>query len=456
MKYSYYPQCVYVFARVVLYWLLQLCFVWGPAHVALNLPLVHTLLITSACLLAMSLGWFLLEMARLLLRSRTARFSVLSSFEHAGHNNNTPVDGENPVEAQQPPMGPDVLSISQTVHVTPMVLWYYVHAIGGSIFIIAYCVSGLSVLPTLCLVLCITISIAITFLQSRATTLFAFWALCQVFAVFFLLYDHIIITMAMSSETSTVLLGVVMPLCATFLVLKLFRASRPLPLSPHDIIAFTLPSLTLLAALFLSVYFAAFPIISKESSFSSSYYYYYAWPPLNSSRSANQTAADASSYYYDFVSSLLGHPATTAMMPYENYTLYLTNTTTTTLLHDTFSMDGFSVFMMLCCPAATYALLTLFFASFRSELSMMNNVTAFTLAYVLRRVVWFSISYMTILSLVLAVIACCALPAHTATNNIDDVVMDTTTLDEDDEQEVAYQRADTISSNNTVLQAQAV
>ena len=413
MHFFLFHSVALLLVRVVSFWVLQLFFVWGAAHegVNLNLPLVHTLLLTSACLLAMSLGWCTVEVGK-----------FVSVCFHRGFV---------PVPPSAEPHAADVLSFSQTIQITPILLWYYVHAIGGSVFILAYCLTGLSVLPTLCLILCITLYIAFFTASEPVHYLRVVWVLCQAFALLFFLLDAI--SLLDTGVWSTLVLGVTLLLCACSLILKLTRALQHIPMSPHDVLAFTLPSLTLLAALCLSLYFAT-------SDVSTSSYYYDLLVPNATHNDLNATFMSALSA--DLYSLFFVSPSTNTTAAYHhNATMMLTLHTPGRLTFFTEDKGAGLVLLALLCPPAMYALLLLFFASFRSVASTTHNVSAFAFAYALRRF-WHpaDYSFLSALSLLCTALAC---------------LMTTITTEDDEQEEVVYDRETAVSSN-TPLDANAI
>ena len=165
------PFCLFCM-RVCIFMLSHVIFYLGPAHSCRELPLMDSVAIASFCLLVITLVWALFEGARFFICKATSPIikrsnNSSSSSKRSGtavllmSDNNTSTTTTTTTTSTQGGF------YTQTVEITPWILWYYVHAIGIIIFVLTYSIPGLSSLPSLSIIGAITICSAMTVCESR-------------------------------------------------------------------------------------------------------------------------------------------------------------------------------------------------------------------------------------------------------------------------------------------------
>jgi hypothetical protein len=411
--------------RACLFMLAHVIFYYGPARGSSELQLLNSIAITSACLLAITVAWLAWEVGKKvccispfdLVQQNCASdrdneelsdndddtTTILQRADAADNNNNTREE-----EEEEHPVVHLSRVTTRRLHVTPWILWYYAHAAGVSVFIMAYSIAALSSLPSVSVIAAISACTVLGGGDGDSALLeLAAWPFCMIVALSLFCADLMLevgLDAWVQAFAGNMWMGCVMPAGACVFLFRVIRRVRCARLTPYEMISFTLPSLAMLSASFLSIYMPWASLAASagvQNTTSSSlesltllYSYYFNSSHYAASHSAdNNNNNNSGSLVLGSSSSTLGDQVATYMRDHPLFFFhdnrsqnqnYYTN-------YDT-ADDGStsmlaSITLSLLCPPVLFALLIIFLSSFTalSDHSTKSNASAFALSNIMRR-----------------------------------------------------------------------
>jgi hypothetical protein len=337
--------------RVCIFFLAHTLLWIGPAKGNPALPLFDTLSVTSACLLTITCSWLGWELLKILYTRLVAGTQYHVPPEETASLNRPPAE----------------IAI---VNLTPWVLWYYVHVISLVIYVFAYSAVALSPFPSLAL----TLTTAVGLASTSSSVLQVGWVSTMLVATCLYLSDALILVPKLTFNL--IFTGLVMPAWAAALMWYIQPQLKHARITPHDLIAFTLPSLAMFSVLVLF-------IMDNDTKAIEYYYYYY---------SNNFTTATATSAVQN-ATTLASDTNATTTTSLLHHLLFITSNNSTTWLTDTAHGAALSFMATLACPYAVFVLLHVFLSAFNTPQQAQSNASAFVLAVLLRRFLFFTEPY---------------------------------------------------------------
>jgi hypothetical protein len=387
-----FTQSLFVFAlRVCVFFLSHLLFFLGPAHSQRDLPLVDSVAIASSCILVIAASWLL---------GRVFYYGVFLSSTKSGGTvfshlfpSSTPASSSENSTLLLPTNSAD-----RQIHLTPWVLWYYIHAVGVIIFVLAYSIPGLSSFPSLMLIISMTCSTFVT-LSERGTIakshlfLLLLWTLFMTLCFVFLFVD--VLTDAASlfqtqSLASVLWVGLVLPVACSLFLSNFSQHVTFIYMSPADMVAFTLPSLVMLSISYLSLYVPLtqstlyMQLLHANASTLEDYQrdllsLYNSYLNKTFATSVNQST---------LAEDVFAYAREQPPLSFFNATLWVSAPSAPGVwdVKDPHHSAAASIVLTLLCPPLLFVLMLFFLSSFvHVSGKTQTNVTAFAVACVLRR-----------------------------------------------------------------------